>query len=160
MNFSFSTSVSISFRIVRELANARKTSPFLNVSHYCREWRWYVCIFSRLSIPSFWFGNFIPGSPYIAIGASGGPTIFPAVFQTLINIIDYELDPSEAIEFGRLHNQLKPEGTYADETYRADILEALSRRRHHIEGEFLKLWKGNRWWFDLFRPSTSVGYLP
>ncbi|KAJ3968897.1 gamma-glutamyltranspeptidase-domain-containing protein [Lentinula raphanica] len=73
------------------------------------------------------------GSPYIAIGASGGPTIFPAVFQTLINIIDYELDPSEAIEFGRLHNQLKPEGTYADETYRADILEALSRRRHHIE---------------------------
>ncbi|KAJ3879818.1 gamma-glutamyltranspeptidase [Lentinula edodes] len=73
------------------------------------------------------------GSPYIAIGASGGPTIFPAVFQTLINIIDYGLDPSEAIEFGRLHNQLKPEGTFADETYRADILEALSRQRHRIQ---------------------------
>ncbi|KAJ4000915.1 gamma-glutamyltranspeptidase [Lentinula boryana] len=73
------------------------------------------------------------GSPYIAIGASGGPTIFPAVFQTLINIIDYELDPSEAIEFGRLHNQLKPEGTFADDTYRADILDALARQRHKIK---------------------------
>ncbi|KAJ3821383.1 gamma-glutamyltranspeptidase [Lentinula raphanica] len=73
------------------------------------------------------------GSPYIAIGASGGPTIFPAVFQTLINMIDYGLDPSEAIEFGRLHNQLRPEATYADDTYRADILDALSRKRHNIE---------------------------
>ncbi|KAJ4485206.1 gamma-glutamyltranspeptidase [Lentinula aciculospora] len=73
------------------------------------------------------------GSPYIAIGASGGPTIFFAVFQTLINTIDYEPDPSEAIEFGRLHNQLKPEGTFADETYRADILDALLRKRHSIE---------------------------
>ncbi|KAH7879098.1 gamma-glutamyltranspeptidase [Lentinula edodes] len=73
------------------------------------------------------------GSPYIAIGASGGPTIFPAVFQTLINIIDYHLDPSEAIEFGRLHNQLRPELTIADETYRADILDVLTRKRHHIE---------------------------
>jgi gamma-glutamyltranspeptidase/glutathione hydrolase/leukotriene-C4 hydrolase len=72
------------------------------------------------------------GEPYIAIGASGGPTIFPAVFQTLVNIIDYELDPSEAIEFGRLHNQLKPEETLADETYRADILDDLMRRRHKI----------------------------
>ncbi|KAJ3930031.1 MAG: gamma-glutamyltranspeptidase [Lentinula lateritia] len=72
------------------------------------------------------------GSPYIAIGASGGPTIFPAVFQTLINLIDYHLDPSEAIEFGRLHNQLRPELTIADETYRADILDALGRRRHRI----------------------------
>ncbi|KAJ3968257.1 gamma-glutamyltranspeptidase [Lentinula raphanica] len=73
------------------------------------------------------------GSPYIAIGASGGPTIFPAVFQTLINIIDYDLDPSEAIEFGRLHDQLKPEATYADDSYRADILEALRRQRHNIQ---------------------------
>ncbi|KAJ3923078.1 gamma-glutamyltranspeptidase [Lentinula edodes] len=73
------------------------------------------------------------GSPFIAIGASGGPTIFPAVFQTLINLIDYHLDPSEAIEFGRLHNQLRPESTIADETYRADILDALERRRHNIE---------------------------
>lgn len=81
----------------------------------------------------------ILGSPYIAIGASGGPTIFPAVFQTLINIIDYGLDPSEAIEFGRLHNQLKPEGTFADETYRADILEALSRQRHRIQGYYVVL---------------------
>ncbi|KAJ4473786.1 gamma-glutamyltranspeptidase [Lentinula aciculospora] len=78
------------------------------------------------------------GSPYIAIGASGGPTIFPAVFQTLINIIDYNLDPSEAIEFGRLHNQLRPEATYADDTYRADILDALSRKRHRIERKILR----------------------
>jgi gamma-glutamyltranspeptidase/glutathione hydrolase/leukotriene-C4 hydrolase len=73
------------------------------------------------------------GKPYIAIGASGGPTIFPAVFQTLVNIIDYDMDPSEAIEFGRLHNQLKPEVTLADETYRADILDDLGRRRHKIQ---------------------------
>ncbi|KAF5348631.1 hypothetical protein D9758_006855 [Tetrapyrgos nigripes] len=64
------------------------------------------------------------GSFYMAIGGSGGSLIFPAVFQVLLNL-DWGMDLSEAIERGRLHNQLYPQVTIADSNYDEDLLDAL-----------------------------------
>ncbi|KAI0341981.1 gamma-glutamyltranspeptidase [Trametopsis cervina] len=67
----------------------------------------------------------------IAIGASGGSRIFPSVFQTLVNM-DWGLDPSAAIEYGRLHDQLFPLAVEADNIYPSRILQDLRRKGHNI----------------------------
>ncbi|KAF6761173.1 nucleophile aminohydrolase [Ephemerocybe angulata] len=71
------------------------------------------------------------GSFYLAVGGSGGSQIFPAVFQTLINL-DWGLDASQAVEYGRLHDQLYPLATVADNVYPAQILEDLRERGHNV----------------------------
>ncbi|KZP30150.1 gamma-glutamyltranspeptidase [Athelia psychrophila] len=45
------------------------------------------------------------GSFYLAIGGAGGSRIFPAVFQTILNL-DWGFDARAAVEFGRVHDQL------------------------------------------------------
>ncbi|KAG2015512.1 lincomycin-condensing protein lmbA [Coprinopsis cinerea AmutBmut pab1-1] len=71
------------------------------------------------------------GSFYLAIGGSGGSRIFGSLYQAVLNL-DWGMDASEAVEFGRLHDQLFPDITDADSVYPEDILEDLRRRGHHI----------------------------
>ena len=73
------------------------------------------------------------GSFYLAVGGSGGSRIFPAVFQTLLNL-DWGLDASEAVEYGRLHDQLYPMVTDADNVYPTLILDELRERGHNVTG--------------------------
>ncbi|KAF8973301.1 gamma-glutamyltranspeptidase [Flammula alnicola] len=71
------------------------------------------------------------GSFYLAIGGSGGSRIFGSVFQVLLNL-DWGMDVSEAIEFGRLHDQLYPLVVDADDVYPQDILSDLKGRGHNV----------------------------
>ncbi|KAJ7594138.1 gamma-glutamyltranspeptidase [Mycena floridula] len=71
------------------------------------------------------------GSFYMSLGASGGSRIFGAVFQVILNM-GWGLNPSEAVEYGRLHDQLYPLVTEADSIYPAELLDALRRRGHAV----------------------------
>ncbi|KAA1471669.1 gamma-glutamyltranspeptidase [Dentipellis sp. KUC8613] len=71
------------------------------------------------------------GSFYLAIGGSGGSMIFPAVFQTILNL-DWGYDASNAVEYGRLHDQLYPLEVQADDIYPGEILADLEGRGHNI----------------------------
>lgn len=73
------------------------------------------------------------GSLYAAIGGSGGSRIFGAVLQVLLNL-DWGLDASEAVEFGRLHDQLYPLILDVDEGYPPDTLEFLRELGHNVTG--------------------------
>ena len=70
------------------------------------------------------------------LGGSGGSKIFPGVFQTLINL-DWGLDASAAVEFGRLHDQLFPTYVDADNVYPAEMLAGLRERGHNVTRECL-----------------------
>lgn len=52
----------------------------------------------------------------------------------LLNL-EWGLDISSAIEFGRLHNQLYPLYLDADDVYPPDILRDLEERGHDIKGQ-------------------------
>src|SRR6267142_130599 len=73
------------------------------------------------------------GSFYVALGASGGSKIFPAIFQVILNL-DWGLDVGSAIEYGRLHHQLYPEWIEADPTYPRELLFGLEVRGHTLHG--------------------------
>ncbi|KAG9316332.1 gamma-glutamyltranspeptidase [Chiua virens] len=71
------------------------------------------------------------GSFYLAFGGSGGSQIFPALFQTLLNL-DWGMDVSQAVEYGRVHDQLYPELVAADNVLPTSVLDDLQERGHNV----------------------------
>jgi gamma-glutamyltranspeptidase/glutathione hydrolase len=41
-------------------------------------------------------------------GTPGGTTIFTSVFQTIVNVVDFDMTPAEAVGATRFHHQLLP----------------------------------------------------
>jgi gamma-glutamyltranspeptidase/glutathione hydrolase len=52
------------------------------------------------------------GSVWFAVGARGGPRIISAVLQTVINMIDHDMNIQEAIDAPRIHHQWFPDHIY------------------------------------------------
>jgi len=71
------------------------------------------------------------GSFYVALGGSGGSRIFGAVLQVLYNL-ELGLDLSEAIEYGRVHDQLYPLRLDADDVYPREIINGLRTIGHNV----------------------------
>ncbi|PIL36235.1 hypothetical protein GSI_01897 [Ganoderma sinense ZZ0214-1] len=71
------------------------------------------------------------GAFFLAIGGSGGSRIFPAIFQVLLNL-DWGMDVSAAIEYGRLHDQLFPTMVDADDILPPTLLDGLRAKGHNI----------------------------
>ncbi len=46
--------------------------------------------------------------PVMVLGTPGGSTIFTSVFQAIVNVIDFDMSPEEAVEATRFHHQLLP----------------------------------------------------
>ncbi|MDQ3323623.1 MAG: gamma-glutamyltransferase, partial [Acidobacteriota bacterium] len=49
------------------------------------------------------------GSLWFALGARGGPRIITAVLQSVINVIDHDMDIQQAIDSPRIHHQWLPD---------------------------------------------------
>ena len=49
------------------------------------------------------------GSPWFALGARGGPRIITAVLESVINVIDQDMDIQQAIDAPRIHHQWLPD---------------------------------------------------
>jgi len=71
------------------------------------------------------------GSVYLIIGAAGGSRIFGAIFQTILNL-DWGLDVSGAIEYGRLHDQLYPAVLLAENIYPKSMIQSLRDVGHNV----------------------------
>ncbi len=44
----------------------------------------------------------------MVVGTPGGSTIFTSVFQTIVNVLDFNMTPDEAVAASRFHHQLLP----------------------------------------------------
>ncbi len=44
----------------------------------------------------------------MVVGAMGGSTIFTSVFQTIVNVLDFDMGPEQAVTVTRFHHQLLP----------------------------------------------------
>ncbi|HUR97419.1 MAG TPA: gamma-glutamyltransferase [Pyrinomonadaceae bacterium] len=49
------------------------------------------------------------GTPWFALGARGGPRIINAVLQSVINVIDHDMNIQQAIDAPRVHHQWYPD---------------------------------------------------
>jgi gamma-glutamyltranspeptidase/glutathione hydrolase/leukotriene-C4 hydrolase len=71
------------------------------------------------------------GSFYLTIGGAGGSQIATAILQVFLHLLN-GMNPLEAVEHGRLHDQIFPPITTADNIYPENLLEALRERGHNL----------------------------
>src|SRR5205085_1741310 len=70
---------------------------------------------------TFWFG----------VGARGGPRIISAVLQTILNVIDHDMDIQAAIDAPRIHHQWLPDQlVYEPYGMSPDTISVLSAYGH------------------------------
>ncbi len=73
------------------------------------------------------------GTERIVVGASGGPFIISSTLQAIINVIDFGMDPSEAVSVPRMHHQWAPNTLFVDTHTSLDTITALEQRGHVVK---------------------------
>jgi gamma-glutamyltranspeptidase/glutathione hydrolase len=68
------------------------------------------------------------GTPIIAVGAAGGPTIISQVVLALVNMLDLGLTPDAALAQPRIHHQWLPDELLVEEALPDTLRQALVQR--------------------------------
>ena len=72
-------------------------------------------------------------SLYMVVGTPGGSTIITSVFQTILNVLEYNMGMQEAVSAGRFHHQWRPDTIFAEPTaFSLDVSEKLRSMGHSI----------------------------
>jgi gamma-glutamyltranspeptidase / glutathione hydrolase len=73
------------------------------------------------------------GSFWFTVGSPGGPTIINTVLCVITNVIDYEMNIQQAIDFPRIHHQWLPDELVGEPFgLSGDTQKALSARGHRL----------------------------
>jgi len=75
---------------------------------------------------------FRDGTPWMAIGSSGGPRLISAVFQTILNAAMFGLSLQEAVAAPRVHSEFGRK-IYAEPAFRGRVADELTRRGYEVE---------------------------
>ncbi|MEQ1921713.1 MAG: gamma-glutamyltransferase [Pyrinomonadaceae bacterium] len=75
------------------------------------------------------------GSTWFALGARGGPRIISAVMQSIINVIDYDMNILEAISAPRMHHQWLPDSIMWEANGISPDTMAIMRGYGHVFNE-------------------------
>ncbi|OBX27178.1 gamma-glutamyltranspeptidase/glutathione hydrolase [Gelidibacter algens] len=75
------------------------------------------------------------GKPYLIIGSPGGRTIINTVFQTILNVIAYDMPIDKAIEAMKIHHQWFPDKLiFETDLMSPDTQKALEQMGHQLIG--------------------------
>jgi gamma-glutamyltranspeptidase/glutathione hydrolase len=73
------------------------------------------------------------GVPLFATGTPGGRTIINTTMQTILNVIDHQMNIAEALSAGRIHHQWLPDRTRIESSlFSADTLSLYEARGHTL----------------------------
>lgn len=73
------------------------------------------------------------GKLYMVVGTPGGSTIPTSVFQTIVNVIEFDMGMQEAVNEKRFHSQWKPDIiSYEKDFISQKILKTLRKRGHAL----------------------------
>ncbi len=72
------------------------------------------------------------GRVRMVTGSPGGPRIISTTLLTILNVVDYGMDVSEAVAAPRFHHQWEPDELRVERAIPVDVREALRRRGHHV----------------------------
>ncbi len=73
------------------------------------------------------------GKPYLVIGSPGGRTIINTVFQTVLNVLSYDMRVDKAIEAMKIHHQWLPDRiVYEQHLLSPDTRKALEAMNHTL----------------------------
>jgi gamma-glutamyltranspeptidase/glutathione hydrolase len=73
------------------------------------------------------------GKPFLVLGTPGGTTITTSVFQTLIDIIDFGMSASDAVNKPKFHHQWLPDTLYVEKNFPKQVIERLEKMGYHVQ---------------------------
>ena len=73
------------------------------------------------------------GEFYMALGAPGGSRIITSVLEVLLNVIDFKMNPQDAVDAPRFHHQWQPDVLYLESGISPDTAARLRAMGHTID---------------------------
>ncbi|AZI31980.1 gamma-glutamyltransferase [Kaistella carnis] len=71
--------------------------------------------------------------PYIIVGTPGGTTIPTSVYQSIVNIIDFKLNPNMAVNSPKFHHQWLPESILFEKNFPESTISDLEKKNYKVE---------------------------
>lgn len=71
--------------------------------------------------------------PYIIVGTPGGTTIPTSVFQSIVNLIDFKLNPNLSVNSPKFHHQWLPETVMVEDGFPEITIRDLQKKNYKIE---------------------------
>ncbi|MBK7222668.1 MAG: gamma-glutamyltransferase [Saprospiraceae bacterium] len=71
------------------------------------------------------------GKLRLVVGTPGGSTIITSVFQTIVNILDFQMDPADAVARPRFHHQWLPDSIQVEKGGLSDTVIAQLKTKGH-----------------------------
>jgi gamma-glutamyltranspeptidase/glutathione hydrolase len=71
--------------------------------------------------------------PYIVTGTPGGTTITTSVFQTLVNLLEFDMSADDAVNKPKFHHQWLPDSIYVERGFSPAVVEQLQQRGYNIK---------------------------
>jgi gamma-glutamyltranspeptidase/glutathione hydrolase len=72
------------------------------------------------------------GKPYIVLGTPGGTTIPTSVYQTLVNLLEFNLSTEDAVWKPKFHHQWKPDEIYVEKGFSATVTDELKAMGYKV----------------------------
>ena len=73
------------------------------------------------------------GKLFLVVGSPGGPTIISTVLEVITNVIDFNMDIQQAVDFPRFHHQWMPDELRLERHgHSHDTIERLRQRGHSL----------------------------
>ena len=70
--------------------------------------------------------------PFLVVGTPGGTTIPTSVFQTLVNIIEFDMSTEDAVYKPKFHHQWLPDTLEVEKGFSLTVREALQKKGYAI----------------------------
>ncbi len=70
--------------------------------------------------------------PYIVTGTPGGTTITTSVFQTLINMLEFDMSVSDAVNKPKFHHQWLPDEIFVERSFPVSVRDELMKMGYKI----------------------------
>lgn len=73
------------------------------------------------------------GKPFLVLGTPGGTTITTSVFQTLMDIIEFGMSASDAVNKPKFHHQWLPDILYVEKGFPKPVIDQLEKMGYHVQ---------------------------
>ncbi len=70
--------------------------------------------------------------PFMVVGTPGGTTIPTSVYQTIVNVIDFELSPAAAVNAPKFHHQWLPETVSVEKRFPKSVRQKLEDKNYTV----------------------------
>ena len=70
--------------------------------------------------------------PKLILGSPGGPRIITSVFQTILNVIEYDMDVNEAVSAPRFHHQWYPDLIVMEENVYSYEVDSVLKSKNYL----------------------------